>query len=110
MRVTDLGELGTIGAILRPITLTLERDTGQIWDLTGYTSPTITVREVRTKTPVAVNGSIAITDAANGQVTYTPGTADPIAATAGTFEARITVDQGAGDPEPSGLFRFTIAG
>ncbi len=108
--VADLGELGTVGGILRPLDLTLQRD-GAVWNLTGYTSPQLRIWDVRTHTVVAVTGTLAVQDAANGVVRYSPAVNDPIQAKAGTFEGRCWLNPaGGGDPEPSGLFRFTIGG
>lgn len=107
MTITDLGEIGAVGGILRPITLLLERD-GTAWNLTGYIDPVLRVWEIRTKTIIAINGALAVTDAVPGEVTYTPGTADPIAASSGVFEARAWLRPATGDREPSGLFRFSI--
>lgn len=106
--VADLGQLGTTGGILRPLDLTLQRD-GAVWNLTGYTAPVLRVRRLRTHTAVAPNGTVVVQTAASGIVRYTPGAADPLFASSGSFEARVWLTpDGGGAPEPSGLFRFTI--
>lgn len=102
--ITNLGEIGADGAMLTPIDLPLQRD-GGIWNLTGYTSPTIDVWELRTKAPVATPGTVSIeTPVIDGIIRWLP-----IAASfpSGTYEARIKVTSG-GKVEPSGMFRFSI--
>lgn len=107
--VSDLGEIGTVGGILRPLVLTVERD-GEVWDLTGYTDPELRVWDLRTKTIVSLDGSATISDAESGEVTYTPGEGDAIHANSGVYEGRVWVTPSDGDdPEPSGLFRFRVA-
>lgn len=105
--VTDLGEVGVAGeGILRPFALTVQRG-GATWNLSAYTSPTIQVWDLATRTAVTA-GSVAIADAANGVVNWTPNAA--VYAASGVYEGRIyAVPSGGGDPEPSGLFRFSIA-
>lgn len=106
--VVDLGEVGTVGGVLRPWDLTLRRD-GGVWDLTGYTALELRVWAYLTKTIIVINGTLALQTALSGIVRYTPGTADPIHANSGVFEARAWgTPGGAGDPEASGLFRFSI--
>lgn len=108
MIFTNLGELGAAGGILSPIDLPLERTPGTPWDLTGY-SVELRVWEIRTKQIININGTLAVQgDPTLGVVRYTAGTNDPIAQTSGSYEARVWCDAG-GDPEPSGLFRFSIA-
>ena len=107
MNITNLGEIGAVGGALTPITLTLERD-GIVWNLTGYTAPELRVWDLRTKTLKALTGSAVITaPETNGEVTYTPGAADPLFSESGIFEARVWVTSG-GKKQPSGLFRFSI--
>ncbi len=109
--VTYLGYIGAVGiGLLRPLVLTVERDGGGVWNLTGYDQPTLLVWDLRTGNTVAITGALAITDAVNGEATYTPAVGDPIFGTSGTFEARCTFRPGSGAPEPSGIFRFSIAG
>ena len=106
--IANLGELGATGGIRRPIDLTLNRD-GAAWNLTGYTGPTLAVWDIETKTAVALTGTLAVQDAANGVVRYTPAASDPLYATSGVYEGRAWLTpSGGGDPEPSGLFRFSI--
>ena len=105
--VTHIGELGAVGGVIRPFDFTIERD-GAVWDLTGYASVEWRIWDVRTKTIVVLNGSLAIQTAASGLVRYTPGTSDPLYANSGVFEGRVWADPGTGDPEPSALHRFTI--
>lgn len=110
MRIVNLGEIGAVGGVLRPIELTLERNDA-VWNLTDYDAAELRVWDLRTKTLVAINGTTAIVSPNSaGVVRYTPGTDDPIHALgADTYEARVWVSPSAGgDPEPSGLFRFTI--
>lgn len=107
--ITDLGEIGAVGGILRPLDLTLLRD-GEPWNLTGYSSPTLAVWTVGSHTDVAVNGAVTIHDDETGTVRYIPGIGDPIHATAGIYHGRIWVTPPlGGNPEPSGLFAFTIS-
>lgn len=107
-RVTSLGEIGVAGqGVLRPFDLTLQR-AGAAWNLTGYTDPTIIIWDLRTRTALATPGTVTIEDAAAGTVRWTPGAT--VKTLSGTFEARIyATPSGGGDPEPSGLFRYTIA-
>lgn len=107
--VTHIGELGAVGGMLRPFVFTVEKD-GGVWDLTAYNGTgQWRIWDLRTKTIVAANGTLTVTDAVAGEVTYTPGTSDPIMATTGTFEARVWLQHNAGgDKEPSALHRFTI--
>ena len=109
LTVTDFGEIGAVGGVLRPIDMTLQRDAAA-WDLTGYTLPELRSWDARTKTVVALNGTAAVqAPATSGIVRYTPGASDPIHANAGAFEARVwATPSGGGDPEPSNMFRYSI--
>ncbi len=105
--ITDLGEIGATGGILRPLELVLERDM-QTWDLSGYTNPTLVVHTM-SGNPVPVTGTTTIHDAEDGVIRYAPAVDDPIHDAAGTYAARIWVTPpSGGDPEPSGRFHFTI--
>lgn len=106
--VSSLGEIGAVGGVLRPYQFTVDRD-GAVWDLTGYTAAVLHVWELRTKATVAVGGSAVITSAAAGVVTYTPSVGDPLHANSGQYEGRLWLTSPGGDPEPSGMFRFSIA-
>lgn len=105
--VRDLGEIGTVDGIRHPLTVNVRRS-GAAWNLTGYTAAALVVWDLRTKATVAVNGSAAVSVAADGTVTYDPGASDPIVASSGEFEGRFMLTPAAGDPEPSDLFRFSI--
>ncbi len=111
--VLNLGIIGTTGgsdpgAVLAPLDLPLRKD-GAVWDLTGYVDPELVCRDWHTKIPVAVTGTVTIEDAPNGVVRYTPAVADPLYAAAGTYEARVYVRPGAGQPyEMSGRFLYSI--
>lgn len=102
--ITNLGEIGADGAMLTPIDLPLQRD-GGVWNLTGYTTPTIDVWELRSKVPIATPGTVSIeTPEADGVIRWLP---IATAFESGVYEARIKVTTG-GKVEPSGLFRFSI--
>ena len=106
--ITHLGEIAVVGGMQTPIDLTLTRN-GVAWDLSSYTGVTLRVWESLTKTIVPLDGTLAVSDAPNGVVRYTPAPSDSLYATSGSFEARVWCQPAAGDPEPSNLFRFTIA-
>lgn len=104
--VTTLGEIGVApDGILHPFEMTLLR-AGAVWNLTGYTSARIEVWPLATREAVATPGTLTITDAANGVVTWEPG-ADVYAAS-GAYEGRAWATPPTGVEEPSGLFRFSI--
>ncbi len=111
--ITNLGELGTVGGIRRPLDFTLQRD-GAVWNLTGYAVGGFELRvwDVRTKTIVALAGTVLLEGAPTlGTVRYTPSnpTADLLYAASGVYEGRVFADpDDGGDKEPSGLFRFSI--
>ncbi len=107
--ITNIGELGAAGGILRPFIFILERD-GAVWNLNGYTGLEWRIWDLRTHTIVANNGTLALTsDGTDGSVTYTPGTSDPIHLNPGEFEARVWGTPASGPtPEPSALHRFSI--
>jgi hypothetical protein len=110
--IASLGEIGEIGAdgrsILRPLDLPLLRN-GAAWNLTGYTNVAIEVWDQRTRAKIASPGTVAITAPETaGIVRWTPN-AD--AFTTGAFEARLRLSSDSGTTwQPSGLFRFSIAG
>jgi len=106
--VTYLGEIGAVGGTLRPLDLTLQRD-GAAWDLTGYTAAELRVWDILTNTLLVLTGTTTILTAASGIVRYVQGTADPIHAASGVYEARVwCTPSGGGAKEPSARFRFTI--
>jgi len=106
--VTDLGEIGAVGGIMRPLDLTLQRN-GATWVLTGYLSAELRVWHMLTGTVLALTGETSIEDADEGGVRYTPGAADPIQAASGVYEARVWCQPAdGGPPEPSALFRWSI--
>lgn len=108
--ITHLGEIGAaspLGAasILKPLDLPILRDDAT-WNLTGYSNPAIDVWELRTRAQIVTPGSVAIQDAPNGIIRWTP-----IAANfpSGVYEARIRVSPDGGSTfEASGFFRFSI--
>lgn len=104
--IPDLGTIGTVDGILRPLDIVLTRN-GAAWDLTGYTTPTAKVWVARTGTAIATPGTVTVVTASTGLIRWTP--AAGVYAASGRYEARFLVTPGGGgDPEPSGLFRFTI--
>jgi hypothetical protein len=105
--IANLGEIGLAGTgTLRPFDLTLQRG-GTTWVLNGYTDPTIVAWRLETREALAAPGTVAVQDAAEGVVRWTPG-AD-VAAESGTFEGRVlATPSGGGTPEPSGVFRWSI--
>jgi hypothetical protein len=105
--ITDLGTLGTISGIQRPIDFVVQRD-GAAWNLTGYTNPILKVRTVL-GVAVAANGTLSVVTPTTGSVRYTPGTADPFFTTSGAREAICYFTPPAGGaPEPSAVFRYSI--
>lgn len=107
--IQNLGVIGTVDGILHPLAVTLYRN-GAVWDLTSYSTPVLKVWEARTRTVVTPSGTSAIdADPTTGIVTYTSVTSDTLSVP-GYYEARfyVTPDAG-GDPEPAGLFRFSVS-
>lgn len=108
--IADLGEIGAVGAItpsvLTPLDLPILRD-GATWVLTTYTNPRIDVYDLRTRAPIASPGTVTIEDGPTGTIRWTP---DMTNFYSGSFEARFIVENAGGDDEPSGKFRFSIAG
>lgn len=106
--VANSREIGAVGGMLRPWEIRLDKN-GVPWNLTGYTAAELRVWDLRTKATVAVGGVATITNPAAGEVTYTPSVSDPLYASSGQYEGRLWLSLPTGDPEPSGLFRFSIA-
>jgi hypothetical protein len=108
----DLGTIGAVGGLhvdqAGKIAITLYR-AGGVWDLSGYTAPTLDLQVVDTPdlAAVAVNGTVTIVTAASGIVAYEAGASDLIYAASGSFIGRVWVTHD-GDEIPSDPFRFHI--
>lgn len=112
--VRNLGEWGVVGSLNRTtggvLTFTVYRD-GAAWDLSVFeTTPTVElhVRDVRTDTDLVLTGTLAITTAASGVVSYTEGGSDVLDATSGIYEGRVYVKEAGTLRGVSDPFRFTI--
>ena len=104
--ITNLGELGVAGAILRPLDLPLLRD-GIAWDLTGYANEVIKVWDLRSRTEITSPGTVSIlTPETDGVVRWVP--ANSSFSESGTYEAYIEMLGPSLEQEVSGKFRFSL--
>ena len=115
MLIRNLGPIGVVGRLNLTTTglwtFTVYRN-GAAWDLSSYSdTPAVTLKvcDLRTRIDLALTGTLAITTAASGVVSYTPhATTEVLDDVSGVFEGRVylteaTVGRGSSDP-----FRFSI--
>jgi len=112
--VTDYGEIGVVGSLHRTTaglwTFTVYRD-GVAWNLAVYeTTPTVTLKvaPLLSRIDLVLTGTLAITTAASGIVSYTLGASDPIDDASGVYEGRVYVLEAGVLRGVSDRFRYSI--